>query len=281
MPDPTQLPFLLKLLDDETPGIREKVLAELEAFGPSLQSELARLRVPPTADQTRTMRELLERRMREWLRTAWPSWFSLHDDKEQLEAALNLIAVFQLGRNYPISLTTHLDRLAQEFAASQRHGDARDLSLFLFQSEGLAGNHSDYYNPKNSNLVYVIEQKSGIPISLACVYILVGHRLGLDIEGCNVPGHFLTRAYVDGKLVIVDCFNGGMLLDEEDLSKLNNTLPLSVNDIAALECQAPTIIARVIRNLVNAYHLRNDEENKKLMTDLLQMLEGVEKDSPE
>jgi len=281
MTDPKQLPYLLRLLDDESPFVRETVLAELDAFGPSLEDELARLAIPPSADQQRVIRGLLENHNRAWLKEAWPGWFSLHDDKKKLESGLSLLAEFQLGRHYPVRLATLLTQLAQEFNARHGSGGARELSGFLFQTKGLSGNRSDYYNPMNSNLVYVIEQKHGIPISLACVYILIGHRLGLDIEGCNVPGHFLARAYLSGRKVVVDCFNGGMFLNESDLTRLNNTVPVTMDDITSLECGATTIIARVLRNLVNAYHLASDEANKKLMAELLHMLEGVEKDSPE
>ncbi len=45
----------------------------------------------------------------------------------------------------------------------------------------------DYGDPQNSNLVHVITRRAGLPISLACVYILVGQRMGLAIEGCNFP----------------------------------------------------------------------------------------------
>ena len=59
MPDPAQLPYLLRLLDDDDEPVRQSVAAALAAFGPSLTRELARVAPPPDEAQMRLIRELL------------------------------------------------------------------------------------------------------------------------------------------------------------------------------------------------------------------------------
>ena len=46
MPDPEQLPHLLRLLDDESTTVQKAVAEALSAFGPSLEQELAQLPEP-------------------------------------------------------------------------------------------------------------------------------------------------------------------------------------------------------------------------------------------
>ena len=64
MPDPTQIPHLLRLIDDESEPVRQAVANALAAFGPSLPQELARLAVPPSDTQMQMIRDLLESRGR-------------------------------------------------------------------------------------------------------------------------------------------------------------------------------------------------------------------------
>lgn len=60
MPDSTQIPYLLRLVDDESEGVRNAVAKALAAFGPALDGELARLSQPPSKEHMRLIRELLK-----------------------------------------------------------------------------------------------------------------------------------------------------------------------------------------------------------------------------
>ena len=185
-----------------------------------------------------------------------------------------MLAQFMHGRTYHVSLKELLDTLAQRYATEDGRNDARWLADFLFGRLALAGvPMGDYYNPLNSSLIHVIEQKRGIPISLACVYVLVGDRLGFEVEGINLPGHFLAKCTGGGRSYAVDCYNGGHLLNGDDLAAVQTRIPITMQDVLNLECQSPTIIARVLRNLCNAYAQSGHEGNAHLMSDLLTMME--------
>lgn len=57
--DHSQLPHLLRLIDDDTPAVREAVLDALAAFGPDLEEALAALSDPPSADTVMFIKGLL------------------------------------------------------------------------------------------------------------------------------------------------------------------------------------------------------------------------------
>ncbi len=272
MSDPKQLPYLIRLLDDESEIVQETVMRELMSFGPELQTQLTRQNIILDRQQKQALQEFLESQNQIWIQEVWPQWFSLLDDKEKLEKALSLLAEFQYGRNYPVTLRFLLDQLAEEYASTYPANDSLRLSEFLFEIKNLKGAETDYHSPMNSNLNYVIEKKRGIPISLACIYILVGHRLGLEIQGLNFPGHFLTRAYSGTKSFIVDCFHHGRYVDEQRLETTEPSQLLTREKIAHLECDAKMIIGRVLRNLINAYQLEGDDIRGALMTKLLSAL---------
>ncbi|MBI4547404.1 MAG: hypothetical protein HY707_05465 [Ignavibacteriae bacterium] len=276
MPNPKQLPHLIKLLEDDSPTVRNSVLKELASFGSSLEVELARQTIVLTPDQKEVVQQLLEDQRRTWLRKNWSRWFTFEHDKQRLEAALSLLAQFLNGFKHRLSVKNLLDRLAKEYIATHKRHNARTLANFLFKEQRLRGTvPDDYFNPQNSNLIYVIENKRGIPISLASVYILVGYRLGLKIEGCNFPGHFLAIVYTGEKKIIVDCFSGGRFIDEETLANLDTPVQVKLEHLTNLECSADEIITRMLRNLINAYQLKKDEANLQLMKELLEMIPNV------
>lgn len=271
MPNISQLSSLIRLLEDVS--IRDTIMNELASFGPSLEKEIERQGIPLSAANALLLRPLFVH-YPSWLKDNWTSWLLKKSDNEQLEAALDLLARFQYGRLYPVSLRALLDNLADEYDARYTRRDALDLSEFLFQGYALRGvDEDDYYNPFNSNVVYVIEQKRGIPISLACVYILVGDRLGLKIEGCNFPGHFLAVASTRQDKVLIDCYNGGRTISKETLA--NAKAKLSGFDILRLKCNARLIVARVLHNLVAEYESAGDAESAAIMTGLLHSVETV------
>eukprot|EP01046_Picozoa_sp_COSAG06_P008363 COSAG06_NODE_421_length_15973_cov_18.743795_4_plen_669_part_00 len=69
------------------------------------------------------------------------------------------------------------------------------LNRAVFSVCGFHGNASDYYHPSNSILEDVLQQRTGLPIALGIVYLIVAQRLGLDtlVHPTNFPFHFLLR----------------------------------------------------------------------------------------
>jgi regulator of sirC expression with transglutaminase-like and TPR domain len=94
------------------------------------------------------------------------------------------------------------------------------LREYLFEEQGFAGNAEDYFDPRNSFLNDVLERRLGIPITLSLVLIEVGRRLGLEMEGIGLPGHFITGARVGDEHVLLDPFNGGAVLTGEACREL-------------------------------------------------------------
>jgi regulator of sirC expression with transglutaminase-like and TPR domain len=83
-----------------------------------------------------------------------------------------------------------LDALADEMTATS----SAELALELFASGRFSGNGANYYEPENSMLPEVLDRGVGIPILLSVLFIEVGRRRDLEIDGVGMPGHFLTRS---------------------------------------------------------------------------------------
>ena len=86
------------------------------------------------------------------------------------------------------------------------------LNDYLFKEQRFVGNTTHYEDPRNTFLNEVLERRTGIPITLALVYMEVARRAGLTVEGVNFPGHFLVRCPMRPghfKDLIIDAFHGG------------------------------------------------------------------------
>ena len=160
-----------------------------------------------------------------------------------------------LGRLDNIAVTIK-KRLADDAFAEQK---VIALNYYLFNEMRFSGNVEDYYDPRNSYLNEVMERRTGIPITLAIVYLEVGKRLGLNLKGVSFPGHFLVKLAVKRGQLVLDPFTGGEAQSEADLrQRLAQVLPPAKAGQALLDqyLEAATprqIVARVLRNLKNIY----------------------------
>jgi hypothetical protein len=275
MVDKNQIPYLLQLIDDDSPEVRQHVAEKLLALGPELERELSRFAGDLSSTQVDLLRNLMtDQREAARRREAWLQWPGLPAETDRLERAFELMAEFQYDWMPPVKLGELLDDIADEFGRSGRPMDPLGLSRFLFITKKYRGNVDDYYNPLNSNLIHVIQSRRGIPITLTCLFILVGARLGLRIHGCNVPTHFLARADLDGELLLFDCFNRGRVLTKSEMAQLRNALAPQFEQLITDPPSAEAIVVRVLRNLVSAYEMADLKEKMELTLALLRDLTG-------
>jgi regulator of sirC expression with transglutaminase-like and TPR domain len=136
------------------------------------------------------------------------------------------------------------------------------LNAVLFHELGFAGNQAEYYDPRNSFLNEVIERRTGIPLTLCLVYMEVGRRCGLKVDGVAFPGHFLCKVTLDdGGELIVDAFHRGQLLG---LAELKRRFAAAAGDAARFDlrllrpARPKEILARMLQNLRSIYLERGD-----------------------
>jgi hypothetical protein len=263
MPDPRQLPYLLSLLDDDSVDVQEAVVRELAAYGADLEHHLSLLPSGILEEHRHLLDEIVREGKRRRLRESWAGLDTVAGEGPLLEEGLRLISEFLEVPALQKSLSTAIDEYAARFREGEGPHDALALADFLFRREGLTGARDSYYSAQNSNLLYVLSEKTGLPITLTCAYILVGERCGLTITGCNLPGHFLAIAPHHGRKFVVDCYNGGIVLLDTDLARLSPASHMTTSDLLGLECTSRVILSRVLRNLAHAYRRREDTDAMK------------------
>ena len=183
----------------------------------------------------------------------------------------------------PAPYLRQLDEMAavvrDRFAAAGQGGARSRLATltgYLYGDLGFAGDREHYEDPRNSFLNVVIERRSGIPISLAVVFLEVAARAGLPAEGVNFPGHFLVRVRDEegnpGRALLIDPFHGGAIIPESDCHHLLRTHlgEEAVLDPAMLAAAGKhDILVRMLLNLKRAYVRMRSFPQAREVTELL------------
>lgn len=197
--------------------------------------------------------------------------FGEHDD---LEAFCWLLARALLPGTEVREWRGLLDQWSGQVARYRSLGDTAEdrvrlLAQFLGGQLGFRGNTDNYYDPDNTLLPRVITTRLGIPITLTLLYILIGQRCGLRVEGINFPGHFLARH--DG--VLFDPFERGRIIGIPECRQILARQKLELQP-SHLETATPIAIARrILANLLYVYQSEEEIESAGRVTAWLHALD--------
>ena len=137
---------------------------------------------------------------------------------------------------------------------------SRLLRGLLADELGFRGDADDYSATRNCCLHQVLARRKGMPILLACVWIEVGRRAGIPVDGIGMPGHFLAR--VGGPSgVHVDPFAGGQELSREGCRALHDRIAGSKarwNDDFLRASPTDQVLERVLNNLAASTREEHD-----------------------
>jgi regulator of sirC expression with transglutaminase-like and TPR domain len=147
------------------------------------------------------------------------------------------------------------------------------MNEVLFREEMFRGNTVDYYSPRNSFLHDVLDRRLGIPITLALVYMEVGRRVGFQLFGVGMPGHFLVKHYdVDGHSILIDAFERGSIVTEDDCRQKLDSIysgQVALQPEFLLPVTRRQMLTRILNNLRSIYLSQRDFRRAVQVVDLI------------
>lgn len=151
----------------------------------------------------------------------------------------------------------------------------RVINRVLYHDYGFHGNVENYTDPDNSFLDQVLYRHKGIPISLCIVYLLVAHRLGMDLEPVSLPGHFMVGCYVEERPFFIDAFDGGVFRTPEEIMAFlrSHDLTPKLSDLAPTPVRE--VLCRSCRNLANHYESAGNDERSRLFASFVADFEAT------
>lgn len=190
------------------------------------------------------------------------------DDEIDLAAASLLIAEAEYPGLDVAAYLAMIDDMAEAVRARMTSGvDAvwHALNHYLFDELGFRGNDDDYYDPKNSFLNEVIDRRVGIPITMSLIYLEVGRRLGMELDGIAFPGHFLVQhRRADGDRLL-DPYHKGVVLDTGELEERLRRALGEEAELTAEHLQVASkrqILTRMLNNLRGIYQRCGDVDRE-------------------
>jgi len=117
-----------------------------------------------------------------------------------------------------------LDFLFHEFAASfSKFSDPLEgisaLNSYLFTQKQFKSFKEEIKDPSTVFITKVIENREGIPLSLALIYRELARRIHGPVEIINFPGNFFIKILYQHQLLFLDPSESGKLLSVSELQK--------------------------------------------------------------
>ena len=273
-----ELEALVRLLGDDDPTIVDVAIGKLSEAGekssPLLRSALESSNILLRSRAGKLLETLRQKNLLNRL-----GQIASAPGEVDLEEGLLVIAEMEYPGLHAPACRRELDGYAAELRPRLEGQITAPKILdvirrYLYSDLHYAGNFSDYYNPENSYLNKVIESRRGIPISLSILYILLGNRLGLPIQGVGLPGHFLCRYEQQHTVIYIDAFHGGQPVSEDECEEFVEDIGFPFDEKYLSVISNREILARTVRNLIHIYVRKNDELRVKLHQDMLDVIYG-------
>jgi len=261
---------LLKLLADEDSAVYRTVREKILSHG----SEVINWLQPHTLSNDPALRRRAQDIISHFGRQAADNQFLgfclKHGEEFDLEAGVWFLAQTQ----YPDINVEAYQALLDTFAAELR--ERLDLTrepkevlsrinTYLFEELGFSGNEENYYDPENSYLNRVIDRRTGNPINLSLLYMVLARRLRLPVTGIGLPGHFICRHQSSAAEIFIDAFNGGKFLSKADCVQYLAHANYSLRDDCLAPVSARRMLLRICGNLHQTYlQLQRTEETTRI-----------------
>ena len=283
-----EIQALLQLLDDPNVEVNQTVTTRILEQGPIILPNLEAAwegSMDPT-HQERIINLIQEiqtqynhNQLQKWVRTG----------QNDLLKGVFLISRYQYPDLEMKELEISLDRIIKDIWLELNNNltaleKVRILNHIIYDVHGFTKNTKNFYSPQNSFINQVLETGKGNPISLAVVYSIIAQRLNLPIFGVNLPKNFIL-AYKDELVVgsgfdevaedilfYINPYNRGAVLGKREIEYFLKQQKIEPQESHFRPCSNLEMIARILHNLINAYHKSGYREKADLYEGVLKMI---------
>jgi regulator of sirC expression with transglutaminase-like and TPR domain len=266
----SQKSALLNLLADEDNGVYRTVREKILSYGCDVINWLHPHTLSNDPALRRRSQDIISHFGRQAADNRFLGFCLKHGEEFELEEGVWLLAQTQ----YPDINVEAYQALLDSFAAELRERldltrEAKEvltrINSYLFEELGFSGNEENYYDPENSYLNRVIDRRTGNPINLSLLYMLLARRLRLPVTGIGLPGHFICRHQSSAAEIFIDAFNGGKFLSKADCVQYLVHANYSLRDDCLAPVSSRRMLLRICGNLHQTYlQLQRTEETTRI-----------------
>jgi regulator of sirC expression with transglutaminase-like and TPR domain len=273
----SELRSLLTLLDDESSTVYDAARSRLLEIGkPALQYLNPELFIGQAVLHERTA-EIVETIVGAWFKDQLRQFVQKNPVIGDLEEGMLLLA----RRRYPFAdVKLMQERLAAMSQALRSRIDTQaspvecvqTVSRYFGHELEFVGNKENYYDEQNHYLNRVMETKLGSPILLSILYMIVGHKINLPIQGLGFPGRFIVRFEYPSTPMYIDPFDRGKILSRADCEALIAHAGQPALEEYFQPMTTVKILERVFRNLILACEHKGETARAELFSQYIDIV---------
>ena len=195
--------------------------------------------------------------------------------KHDLETLVCFISRFIENDLTNEMILLELDQLAskcrEHIEKSPKLKTEEALIEYLGQLCRFRGNDKNYYAVGNSSIHCLLKTKKGLPITLSILYVLIGRRVGINISGVALPGHFIAGIDNEDETVYLDPYNRGKIMTREECKSLvrRSGYPFSSDMLDTVSSKA--IFFRILNNLKFVFQREGKEEEEQAVDTMIRI----------
>ena len=255
---PGERAALINLLADDDPVVYRMIRKKVLSFGPGVVEWLRPHTISSDPVLRRHALEIIDHFGKQRADDEFLAFCLKHGEEFDLETgawllartsypSINVEAYQALLDSYAANLTERIDpsNSAKEILAV--------LNQYLFKELCFGGNEANYYDPENSYLNRVLDRRTGNPINLSLLCLLLARRLQLPVVGIGLPGYFICGYQTSSEEIYLDAFNRGQLLTKADCVQYLQRGNYSLTEDFLAPVSARRMFMRICSNLHQIY----------------------------
>lgn len=278
----TEIRALVSLLGDEDPKIYAMVRDQVMRLGSDAKELLLEAIEAKEARLRLRARHLLSRIQLDETEEALAEMANQEDKDFDLEAGLVAIARLEQPNLTAAEIGGPLDEIAERIrpllsGAKPGPEQIAIINRVLFQDLRFVGNPHELYEFDSLLLHRVLERRTGVPLSLVSVYLLITRRLGLPFRGIGLPSHFLAVWGSGTDEVFIDPYLGGKLLTRGDCVHYLTGAGFYYKDAYINEATSRELVIRTLRHLMVIYSKYQDRLRETRLVKFVDILQTRER----
>jgi regulator of sirC expression with transglutaminase-like and TPR domain len=259
----SQRSALVSLLADEDPTVYRTVHSQLLSYGPSAAEWLRPHTVSDDPALRRRARQIVLHFDRQAADDHFVAFCLRHGEQFDLEQGTWLLAQTRHPliniAGYQAVLDGYGNELRDRIGANAEPEEILAIiNHYLFAELGFLGNEENYYDPENSYLNRVVDRRTGNPINLCLIYLLLARRLRLPIAGIGLPGHFICRYQSTGAEIYFDPFNHGKSLTKAECIQRVTGANFTLREDSLAPVSSRRFLLRICSNLHQIYQRQEE-----------------------
>ena len=146
----------------------------------------------------------------------------------------------------------------------------------MFDVDAYRGEETNYYDPQNAYLDHVIDQRSGLPLTLSIIFLHAASMIGLNAFGVGLPGHFIVKVQFELNEVYVDPFHSGTTMTVSEIGQMISQITGGRAQLTSQHLRSWTgreTLQRLLANLQNMWTRAGDTRKAAAAGERMELLQ--------